>query len=327
MTRMTFREAVSQALREEMYRDERVFIMGEEIGKWGGTYAVTRGFLDEFGEKRVRDTPIAEGVIVGAAVGAAMAGLRPVAEIMTINFAFLAMDQLVNHAAKIHYMFNGQIRVPLVVRTVGGGGRQLAATHSQTPDAVFAHFPGLKVVAPGTPADAKGLLKSSIRDDDPVFFIEHATLYQARGEVPDDEDFLVPIGVSDVKREGDDVTIVSYSKGLQLSLEAAERLAQEGIQAEVIDLRTLRPLDTGPIIESVKKTNRVVVVEEGWRSYGVGSEIVSRVMEQAFDYLDAPVRRVAQAEVPLPYNRRLEQMALPQVPDIINAVKDVMYLK
>ncbi len=327
MTRMTFREAVSQALREEMYRDERVFIMGEEIGKWGGTYAVTRGFLDEFGEKRVRDTPIAEGVIVGAAVGAAIAGLRPVAEIMTINFAFLAMDQIVNHAAKIHYMFNGQIRVPLVVRTVGGGGRQLAATHSQTPDAVFAHFPGLKVVAPGTPADAKGLLKSAIRDDDPVFFIEHATLYQAKGEVPDDEDFLVPIGVSDVKREGDDVTIVSYSKGLQLSLEAADRLAQEGIQAEVIDLRTLRPLDMRPIIESVKRTNRVVVVEEGWRSYGVGSEVATRVMEQAFDYLDAPVRRVAQAEVPLPYNRRLEQMALPQVPDIINAVKDVMYLK
>ncbi len=327
MTRMTVREAISQALREEMYRDERVFIMGEEIGKWGGTYAVTRGFLDEFGEKRVRDTPIAEGVIVGAAVGAAMAGLRPVAEIMTINFAFLAMDQIVNHAAKIHYMFNGQIRVPLVVRTVGGGGRQLAATHSQTPDAVFAHFPGLKVVAPGTAADAKGLLKSAIRDDDPVFFIEHATLYQARGEVPDDEDFLVPIGVSDVKREGDDVTIVSYSKGLQLSLEAADRLAQEGIQAEVIDLRTLRPLDMRPIIESVKKTNRVVVVEEGWRSYGVGSEIATRVMEQAFDYLDAPVRRVAQAEVPLPYNRRLEQMALPQVPDIISAVKDVMYLK
>lgn len=327
MTRMTFREAISQALREEMYRDERVFIMGEEIGKWGGTYAVTRGFQDEFGEERVRDTPIAEGVIVGAAVGAAIAGLRPVAEIMTINFAFLAMDQIVNHAAKIHYMFNGQIRVPLVVRTVGGGGRQLAATHSQTPDAVFAHFPGLKVVAPGTPADAKGLLKSAIRDDDPVFFIEHATLYQAKGEVPDDEDFLVPIGVSDIKREGDDVTIVSYSKGLQLSLEAADRLAQEGIQAEVIDLRSLRPLDMRPIIESVKKTNRVVVVEEGWRSYGVGSEVATRVMEQAFDYLDAPVRRVAQAEVPLPYNRRLEQMALPQVPDIINAVKDVMYLK
>ena len=327
MTRMTVREAISQALREEMYRDERVFIMGEEIGKWGGTYAVTRGFLDEFGEKRVKDTPIAEGVIVGAATGAAVAGLRPVAEIMTINFLFLAMDALVNHAAKLHYMFNGQMKVPLVIRTVGGGGRQLGATHSQTPDAIFAHFPGLKVVAPGTAADSKALLRAAIRDDDPVLFIEHATLYQSKGEVPDDEDFLVPIGVSDVKRTGKDVTIVSYSKGLQLSLEAADKLEKEGIDAEVIDLRTLRPLDTRPIVESVKKTNRMVVVEEGWRAYGIGAEISSRVTELAFDYLDAPVRRVAQAEVPLPYNRRLEQMALPQVPDIINAVKDVMYLK
>ncbi len=327
MARMTVREAISAALREEMYRDERVFIMGEEIGKWGGTYAVTRGFLDEFGEKRVRDTPIAEGVIVGAAIGAAIAGLRPVAELMTINFAFLAMDQIVNHAAKIHYMFNGQIRVPLVIRTVGGGGRQLGATHSQTPDVVFAHFPGLKVVAPGTPADAKGLLKSAIRDEDPVFFIEHATLYQVRGEVPDDEDFLVPIGVSDVKRVGKDATIVSYSKMLQVSLEAADRLAAEGIEVEIIDLRTLRPLDMAPVIASVKKTNRLVVVEEGWRSFGIGAEISSRVTEQAFDYLDAPVRRVAQAEVPLPYNRRLEQLALPQVEDVVNAVKDVMYLR
>lgn len=327
MARMTVREAISQALREEMYRDERVFIMGEEIGKWGGTYAVTRGFLDEFGEKRVRDTPIAEGVIVGAAVGAAMAGLRPVAELMTINFAFLAMDQIVNHAAKIHYMFNGQIRVPLVIRTVGGGGRQLGATHSQTPDVVFAHFPGLKVVSPSSAADAKGLLKAAIREDDPVLFIEHATLYQAKGDVPDDEDFIIPIGESDIKREGQDVTIVSYSKGLQLSLEAADRLAREGISAEVIDLRTLRPLDTRPVIESVKKTNRMVMVEEGWRSYGIGAEISTRVTELAFDYLDAPVRRVAQAEVPLPYNRRLEQSALPQTDDIINAVKDVMYLK
>ncbi len=317
MARLTVREAISAALREEMYRDSRVFIMGEEIGRWGGTYAVTRGFLDEFGEKRVKDTPIAEGVIAGAAIGAAIAGLRPVAELMTINFAFLAMDQIVNHAAKLHYMFNGQIRVPLVIRTVGGGGRQLGATHSQTPDVVFAHFPGLKVVAPGTPADAKGLLKAAIRDDDPVLFIEHATLYQARGEVPDDEDFLVPIGVSDVKRPGADVTIVSYSKMLQTSLEAAEKLAAEGIEAEVIDLRTLRPLDTRPVIESVKKTNRMVMVEEGWRAYGIGAEIASRVTELAFDYLDAPVRRVAQAEVPLPYNRRLEQMALPQVADVI----------
>ena len=327
MAIITFREAISQALREEMYRDERVFIMGEEIGKWGGTYAVTRGFLDEFGEKRVRDTPIAEGVIVGAAAGAAIAGLRPVAELMTINFAFLAMDQIVNHVAKLHYMFNGQITVPLVIRTVGGGGRQLGATHSQSPEVVFAHFPGLKVVAPGTPADAKGLLKAAIRDDDPVLFVEHATLYSVRGEVPEDDDYLVPIGVSDVKRQGKDVTIVSYSKMLQVALETASRLAEEGIEAEVIDLRTLRPLDTRAVVESVQKTNRLVVVEEGWRAYGVGAEIASRVTELAFDHLDAPVRRVAQAEVPLPYNRRLEQMALPQVADVIRAVKDVMYLK
>lgn len=325
MPTITVREAISQALREEMYRDERVFIMGEEIGIWGGTYAVTRGFLDEFGEKRVRDTPIAEGVIVGAAAGAAIAGLRPVAELMTINFAFLAMDQIVNHVAKLHYMFNGQITCPIVIRTVGGGGRQLAATHSQTPDVVFSHFPGLKVVAPCTPADAKGLLKAAIRDDDPVLFIEHATLYQVRGEVPDDEDFVVPIGTSDVKREGKDVTIVSYSKMLHDSLSAANQLADQGVDAEVIDLRTLRPLDTRPILESVQKTNRMVMVEEGWRAYGIGAEVASRVTELAFDYLDAPVRRVAQAEVPLPYNRRLEQMALPQEEDIVRAVNDVLY--
>lgn len=326
MARLTMREAISMALREEMERDDRVFLLGEEIGVWGGTYAVTRGFLDQFGERRVRDTPIAEGVIVGAAIGAAMVGLRPVAEIMTINFAFLAMDMIVNHAAKMHYMFNGEIKVPLVIRTVGGGGRQLAATHSQTPDVVFAHFPGIKVVAPGTPADAKGLLKAAIRDEDPVFFIENALLYQVRGEVPEDEDFLVPIGVSDVKREGKDVTIVSYSRMLQTSLQAAERLAKEGIDAEVIDLRTLRPIDTRAVINSVHKTNRMVIVEEGWRAYGVGAEIAARVYELAFDHLDAPIRRVAQAEVPLPYNRRLEQMALPQVEDVIHAVKDVLYL-
>lgn len=325
MPTITVREAISQALREEMYRDERVFIMGEEIGIWGGTYAVTRGFLDEFGEKRVRDTPIAEGVIVGAAAGAAIAGLRPVAELMTINFAFLAMDQIVNHVAKLHYMFNGQITCPIVIRTVGGGGRQLAATHSQTPDVVFAHFPGLKVVAPSTPADAKGLLKAAIRDDDPVLFIEHSTLYQVRGEVPDDEDLIVPIGTSDVKRVGKDVTIVSYSKMLHASLSAADQLANQGVDAEVIDLRTLRPLDTRPILESVQKTNRLVVVEEGWRAYGIGAEVATQVTELAFDHLDAPVRRVAQAEVPLPYNRRLEQMALPQEEDIIRAVNDVLY--
>ena len=323
MARMTMREAISQALWEEMERDPKVFIMGEEIGVWGGTYAVTKGFYDHFGGERVRDTPIAEAGIVGAAIGAALTGCRPVAELMTINFAFVAMDHIVNEAAKLHYMFAGTMRVPLVIRTVSGGGRQLGATHSQTPDAIFAHFPGLKVIAPGTPADAKGLLKSAIRSDDPVLFIEHATLYQTRGEVPDGE-FVVPIGKSTVQRPGKDVTIVTYSKMLEISLKAAEQLAKEGIEAEIVDLRTLRPLDMEPVITSFKKTNRAVIVEEGWKSYGVGSEVMSRIYEEAFDYVDAPIKRVAQQEVPLPYNRTLEQMALPQVADVIKAVKEVL---
>ncbi len=323
MPEITMREAISQALWEEMERDERVFIMGEEVGLWGGTYAVTRGFYDHFGGERVRDTPIAEGVIVGAANGAAMAGLRPVAELMTINFAFLAMDQIVNGSAKMRAMFGGQFTVPIVIRAVGGGGRQLGATHSQTPDAVFAHFPGLKVVAPATPYDAKGLLKAAIRSEDPVMFIEHATMYQTKGEVPDG-DYVEPIGVSKVQREGTDVTIITYSKGVQLSLRAADELAAEGIEAQVVDLRSLRPLDMGPAIESLKRTNRAVIVEEGWRSFGVGAEVASRLYEEAFDYFDAPAKRVAQVEVPLPYNRELEQMALPQVADIVEAVKEVL---
>jgi pyruvate dehydrogenase E1 component beta subunit len=323
MARITMREAISQALWEEMERDPKVFILGEEVGVWGGTYAVTKGFFDHFGADRVRDTPIAESGIVGAAIGASLTGVRPVAELMTINFAFVAMDHIVNEAAKLHYMFSGQMRLPLVIRTVSGGGRQLGATHSQTPDAIFAHFPGLKVVAPGTPADAKGLLKSAIRSDDPVLFIEHATLYQTRGEVPEGE-FLVPIGKSTVQRPGKDVTIVTYSKMLEISLKAADQLAQEGIDVEIVDLRTLRPLDIDPVIESFKKTNRAVIVEEGWKSFGIGSEISARIYEQAFDYVDAPIKRVAQQEVPLPYNRTLEQMALPQVADVVAAVKEVL---
>mgnify|MGYP002640766827 FL=1 len=322
--RITMREAISQALWEEMERDEKVFIMGEEIGVWGGTYAVTKGFYDHFGPKRVRDTPIAEAAIIGGGVGAAMAGLRPVAELMTINFAFVAMDHIVNEAAKMRYMFGGQMSVPLVIRAVGGGGRQLGATHSQTPDVIFAHFPGLTVVAPGTPYDAKGLLKAAIRSNDPVMFIEHSTMYQTRGEVPVDEDYLVPIGTSKIQRPGRDVTIVTYAKGLDLSLKAADQLAKEGIEVEIVDLRTLRPLDMAPVLESFKRTNRAVVVEEGWRSFGVGSEVVSRIYEEAFDYVDAPIRRVAQTEVPLPYNQALEQMALPQVADVIAAVKEVL---
>lgn len=323
MATITMREAISQALWEEMERDERVFILGEEVGVWGGTYAVTKGFYDHFGPKRVRDTPIAEGVIVGAANGAAMGGLRPVAELMTINFAFLAMDQIVNHSAKLRSMFGGQFTLPLVIRAVGGGGRQLGATHSQTPDAVFAHFPGLKVVAPGTPHDAKGLLKAAIRVDDPVLFIEHATLYQTRGEVAEG-DFTEPIGVSKIQRPGRDVTLVTYSKMLQTSLLASDELAKEGIEAEVVDLRTLRPLDMEPVLDSFRRTNRAVIVEEGWPSFGVGAEVAARIYEQAFDYVDAPIRRVAQKEVPLPYNRTLEQMALPQVADVVRAVKEVL---
>ena len=323
MTRLTMREAISQALWEEMERDPSVFILGEEVGVWGGTYAVTKGFFDHFGAGRVKDTPIAESAIIGAAIGAALTGLRPVAELMTINFAFSAMDHIVNEAAKLHYMFGGQFVLPMVIRTVSGGGRQLGATHSQTPDVIFAHFPGLKVVAPGTPEDAKGLLKSAIRSNDPVLFIEHATMYQVRAEVPEG-DYSIPIGVSKIQRPGKDITIISYSKGLELSMKAAEELSKEGIDAEVIDLRTLRPLDMDPVIESFKKTNRAVIVEEGWKSFGIGAEVSSRIYEEAFDYVDAPIKRVAQKEVPLPYSRDLEQLALPQVPDIVDAVKEVL---
>ncbi len=323
MAEITMRQAISDALWEEMERDEKVFIMGEEVGVWGGTYAVTKGFYDHFGAKRVKDTPISEAAIVGAGIGAALVGLRPVSELMTINFAFVAMEHLVNEAPKLHTMFGGQMKVPLVIRTAGGGGRQLGATHSQTPDAIFAHFPGLKVVSPGTPADAKGLLKEAIRIDDPVLFIEHAAMYQVRGEVPEG-DYTEPIGVSKVQRVGKDVTIVTYCRGLQLSMQAAEQLAGEGIDVEIVDLRSLRPLDMGPVIESFKKTNRAVIVEEGWQSYGVGAEVAARLYEQAFDYADAPVKRVAQKEVPLPYNRALEQSALPQVADVVAAVKEVL---
>ncbi len=323
MAKITMREAISQALWEEMEKDPDVFILGEEVGVWGGTYAVTKGFYDHFGPERVKDTPIAESAIVGAAIGAALTGLKPVAELMTINFAFVAMDHIVNEAAKLHYMFNGQMKLPMVIRTVGGGGRQLGATHSQTPDAIFAHFPGLKVVAPGTPADAKGLLKSAIRSQDPILFIEHATLYQTRGEVPEG-DYTIPIGKSVIQRPGRDVTLVTYSKMLEVSTKAAEQLARENIDVEIVDLRTLRPLDMEPVLESFRKTNRAVVVEEGWKSYGVGSEISARIYEEAFDYVDAPVKRVAQKEVPLPYNQALEQSAIPQVADIIQAVKEVL---
>lgn len=322
MATMTYRDALRQALAEEMRADERVFLMGEDIGAYGGTYAVTKGLLEEFGEKRLRDTPIAESVIVGASVGAALNGLRPVAELMSINFSLLALDQIVNHAAKLHHMFNGQMTVPLVVRT-SAGWSQLAATHSQTFENYYAYVPGLIVLAPATPRDAKGLLKAAIRNPNPVVFLEHSLLYGIRGEVPDDG-HLEEIGKSQILRKGKDVTIVTYSRMTQVALVAAEWLAKDGIEAEVVDLRTLRPLDMDPVLESVKKTNRVVVAEESWRSCGMGAEIAARVYEGAFDYLDGPVARVASLEVPVPYNRNLERECFPDEQDIIEAVRKMV---
>ena len=319
MAVITIREALKQAMREEMLRDERVFIMGEDIGAYGGAYAVTRGLLDEFGEDRIRDTPIAEGSIVGVAMGAAVGGQRPIAELMTINFSLLAMDQIINHAAKMHHMFGGQWSVPLVVRMACGWG-QLSATHSQSLEVMFAHIPGLKVTFAGTPYDAKGMLKAAVRDPDPVIFLEHTAIYGVKGEVPDG-DYVTPLGKSDVKRAGKDVTIVTYGRMLQTSFGAADMLAQEGIDAEIVDLRTLRPLDMAPVFESVRKTNRAVVVTEEWRSFGVQAEVAARIGEECFDWLDAPVGRVGAEEVPLPYARNVEQEALPWEKDIIAAVK------
>lgn len=326
MARLTLREAITEALREEMHRDESVFIMGQEVGAWGGTYAVTKGFLEEFGENRVRDTPISEMAIAGAATGAAMAGTRPVAEFMTINFAFVAFDAIVNHAAKVSYMFDGQFDCPVVFRAPGGGGKQLGATHSHTPDVIFAHFPGLKVVCPATPYDAKGLLKSAIRDNGPVMFIEPVALYtspKVRDEVPEEE-YTVPIGVADVKRIGSDVTIITYGEGLHTSLDAAKILAKEGIEAEIIDLRSLQPLDMGPALTSFKKTFKAVVVEFGHQTYGIGAEVVARLQEEAFDYIDAPIKRVAQYDVPAPFSGKLEREALPNADKVVAAVKEIL---
>jgi len=321
---MTISKAIALALAEEMERDASIVVYGEEVAVAGGTYGATAGLYERFGPQRVLDTPISEGVIAGSAVGAAMNGLRPVAEIMGINFAFLAMDQIVNHAAKVRSMFGGQFKCPLVIRTTSGGGRQLAATHSQTPDVIFAHFPGLYVVAPSTAADAKGLLKAAIRSDDPVMFIEQATMYSERGDVPDDKEFVLPIGKSDVKRQGGDVTLIAYSKTVGIALKAAQQLAAEGTECQVIDLRWLRPLDLEPVFESFKQTNRAVIVEEGWGTYGVGAEVATRLYEECFDYVDAPIQRVAQKEVPLPYNAELERYALPNVNDVLEAVKKVL---
>jgi pyruvate dehydrogenase E1 component beta subunit len=324
MALITYREALNQALREELDRDERVFIMGEEVGYFGGAFKVTDGLIAAYGEKRVRDTPISELTIVGAGVGAAMGGLRPVVELMTINFALLAIDQIVNTAAKARYMFGGQAKVPLVIRAPQGGGHQLGAQHSQSLEAYFLHCPGIRVAVPATAADAKGMLKYALRQEDPVMFLEHESLYGLKGEVPEDGEYLVPFGKANVLREGKDVTIVSYSKTVHDSLKAAETLENQGTDAEVIDLRTLNPLDIGTVIQSVKKTARAVVVYEGWLTGGAGAEIASRIYEAAFDDLDAPVQRVASADVPMPYNRHLEAAALPSPGQIVQAVERVM---
>ncbi len=320
MAQISLREALNQALAEEMTRDDRVFIMGEEVGYFGGAFKVTDGLLATFGEKRVRDTPISELSIVGAGIGAAMGGLRPVVELMTINFGLLAMDQIVNHAAKIHYMFGGNAKVPIVIRAPQGGGHQLGAQHSQSLEAYFMHCPGLRVAIPASAADAKGLLKTAIRLDDPVVFLEHESLYGTKGEVPEGE-HLVPFGVANLMRPGKDVTIISYSKCVYDSMRAAEALENEGIDAEVIDLRTLSPLDVNTCVESIRKTGKAIMVYEGWRTGGAGAEVAAQIYEAAFDHLDAPIERVATRDVPMPYNARLERAALPSPADIVKVAE------
>ena len=321
MPTMRYRDALNQALREEMTRDERVFLMGEDIGVFNGAYKVTNGLLEEFGERRVRDTPISENTIVGMGVGAAMLGLRPVVELMTINFSLLAMDQIVNHASHIHYMFGGQVSVPLVVRMPQGAGHQLGPTHSHSWEALYIHVPGLLVAVPSTAADAKGLLKAAIRDENPVVFIEHEYLYGQRGEVPDGEDVVVPFGKAAIRRAGTDVTIIGISRMAVTAEKAAALLSeQHEVEAEVIDPRTLRPLDLDTILASVRKTNRCVIVEEGWPHGGVGANLAALIQEQAFDDLDAPIGRVTGADVPMPYAKNLEQIAFPHEPDVVDAV-------
>jgi len=326
MPLMTMRDALNLALKEELARDSSVFLIGEEVAEYQGAYKVTRGLLDEFGPKRVIDTPITELGFAGLGVGAAMAGLRPIIEFMTFNFSILATDQIINSAAKMRYMSGGQFKIPIVFRGPGGSAYQVSSQHSQAIESWYAYFPGLKVVMPSTPADAKGLLKSSIRDDDPVIFIEQERMYGMKGEVPEDVDFTIPLGVGEVKREGTDATIIARSLMVPTALQAAEQLEKEGISCEVIDPRTIRPLDINMIIESVKKTNRAVVAEESHPFASVGAEICAEIAEQAFDYLDAPVKRVSAVDVPMPYAKNLEQLAIPDVAQIVAAVKEVSYV-
>jgi len=324
MAVISMREALNQAMREEMRRDPSVFLIGEEVGHYQGPYKVTQGLIQEFGEWRVRDTPIAEEAIVGVAVGAAFVGMRPIAEMMTFNFSLLALDQIVNHAAKYRYMSGGQIRCPMVLRGPSGAAAQVAAQHSQSFESWYAHVPGLVVVMPSTPADAKGLLKAAIRDDNPVVFMENEVLYNLKGEVPDEEHWI-PLGLGDVKREGRDVTIVAWSRSVQRALEAADVLASDGVEVEVVDPRTLRPLDEDVIFKSVRKTNRCLVVEEGWRYAGFGAEIADRVQRECFDDLDAPIVRITAADVPMPYSKKLETAYLPQPRQIVEAAHEVLY--
>jgi pyruvate dehydrogenase E1 component beta subunit len=323
MAEITFRQALNETLREELTRDENVFLIGEEIGNFEGSYKITAGLLKDFGPRRVVDTPIAENGFVGLATGAAMLGLRPIVEIMTINFIIMAMDEIVNHAAKIYYMFGGQCPIPMVIRTPGGGGQQLSATHSQNLEVWFSHVPGLKVVAPSTPEDAKGLLRSSVLDNNPVIFLENLALYNVRGEVPEGY-YTTPIGQAKVSKEGTDVTVISYSRMASVALDVARRLEQEsGLSVEVVDLRSLRPLDTETIINSVKKTGRGIIFEEDWRTYGIGAEIAAMLQEEVFDYLDAPIKRVASVEVPLPYSKPLELAALTGARQLIEAINEL----
>jgi len=325
MPTITYRDALNQALREEMQRDPNVFLMGEEVGLYQGAYKVSRGLLEEFGAKRIVDTPIAELGFAGVGVGAAMGGLRPVVEFMTWNFAVLALDQIVNSAAKMLYMSGGQIPMPIVFRGPNGAALQLSSQHSQAWESWLSHIPGLKVVAPATPYDAKGLLKSAIRDNNPVIVLEGEMLYNNKGEVPEGE-ILIPIGQAEVKREGSHVTIICHSKTVSVALKAADQLASQDISAEVLDLRTLRPLDDAAILGSVAKTNRVVVVEEGWPQCGIGAQVVDLIQREAFDQLDAPVLRVTQADVPMPYNKQLERLAKPSPEKVVAAARRVLYL-
>lgn len=322
MSEMTYRDALNLALKEEMRHDPSVFVLGEDVALYEGSFKVTRGLLAEFGEERVKDTPISENTIIGVSIGAAMGGLRPVAELMTVNFALLAMDQIVNHMTKIRYMFGGQTHLPMTIRMPGGGGSQLAAQHSQSLETFFMHCPGLHLLYPSTPADAKGLL--AIRDNNPVIFLEHELLYNSKGEVPDDPEFLIPIGKAEVKRSGDQITIIAYARMTILALQAAEELAHEGISCEIVDLRSLAPLDMETVLASVRKTGRAVVVEECWKTCGLGAEISSIIFEKCFDVLQAPVKRVSGLDVPMPYSRMIEKICIPQAENIIQAVKDVM---